>query len=136
MPFSSNSGKQFIASLNLKADKVLDVGAGSGTYRELLNFGTHWTALEIWEPYVHQYKLAQKYDEVILADARSFEFANKYDLCILGDVLEHMTEDEAKTVLSRARKACQTVIVSIPLGHYPQGEYEGNPYEEIGRAHV
>jgi len=133
MPFSSSSGKDFIRSLNLKAKTILDVGAGSGTYRDLLpNLGEHWTALEIFAPYVTKFGLTSKYDEVIVDDIRTFEFLKDYDLCFLGDILEHMTEDQAVSVLSKARQHCKTVIVSIPLGHYPQEEYDGNPHE----AHI
>lgn len=133
MPFSSSSGKNFIKSLNLKAETVLDVGAGSGTYRDLFpNLGIHWTALEIWQPYALKYNLMSKYDELIIDDVRTFEFVDNYDLCFLGDVLEHMTVEEAKAVFAKIRKHCKTVVVSIPLGHYPQEEFEGNPYE----AHV
>ena len=131
MPFSSNSGKQFIKSLNLKANTVLDIGAGSGTYRNLLpNIGKHWTAVEVWEPYVTQYNLNDKYDRVIIQDAREFEFDQRYDLCFAGDVLEHMTEQESKELLAKLRANCDTVVVSIPIGYYPQDAYNGNPYEK------
>lgn len=133
MPFSSPSGKDFIRSLNIKGKTVLDVGAGSGTYRELFpDMGEHWTALEIWGPYVTKYELPSKYNEVIVDDIRTFEFLKSYDICILGDILEHMTEDEAKAVLAKVKQHCATIIVSIPLGHYPQEAYDGNPHE----AHV
>jgi glycosyltransferase involved in cell wall biosynthesis len=129
MPFSSNSGKDFIKSLNLQAKTILDVGAGSGTYKDLLNLKGKWTALEIWEPYVDKYSLREKYDEVIVGDVRSLDF-QKYDVCFLGDVLEHMTVEEAVSVVNKAKQNCTTVIISIPLGHYPQDEYDGNPYEK------
>jgi len=103
MPYSSASGKDFIRSLNLKATTILDVGAGSGTYRELLpNLGKHWTALEIWAPYVTKFGLTSKYDEVIVDDIRTFEFLNDYVLFYLCDILYHMSEDEAKDFLSKA----------------------------------
>jgi tetratricopeptide (TPR) repeat protein len=133
MPFSSASGKDFIRSLNLKVKTVLDVGAGSGTYKDLFpDLGKEWTAVEVWAPYVEKYNLAAKYDNVIVDDIRRLDFSEQYDLCILGDVLEHMTAEEAKDVFAKLKKCCATVIISIPLGHYPQGEFDGNPYE----AHV
>lgn len=128
MPFSSDSGKNFIKSLNLKPRSILDVGAGSGTYRPLFE-ADKWTAVEIWEPYVDKYSLRDKYDEVIVEDVRNLSW-QAHDLCILGDVLEHMDVHEAQDVVAKAREHCSTVLISIPLGHYPQGEYDGNPYEE------
>ncbi len=133
MPVSSNAGKAFIQSLNLKGERILDIGAGSGTYRKLFpNLGTHWTAVEIWEPYVETYGLNSLYDEVVVSDARTLVFSDRYDVAFVGDVLEHMTTQEAADLLDRLRAVCSTVVVSVPIGHCPQGECEGNPHE----AHV
>ena len=83
MPFSSNSGKDFIKSLGLKADNVLDIGAGSGTYRNLFpDLGKHWTAVEIWGPYVEKYGLKDLYDSVIVGDARTVNYDN-YDVAFV-----------------------------------------------------
>lgn len=130
MPFSSDAGKQYIQSLNLTGTRILDVGAGSGTYRKLFpNLGKHWTAVEIWEPYIQEYKLRDLYDEVIVGDARQLEY-KEYDIAFVGDVLEHMERQEAEDLLFKLRQKCRTVVVSIPIGFYPQDEYNGNPYEK------
>ena len=131
MPFSSQSGKSYISALNLQAKTVLDIGAGSGTYRKLFpNLGTHWTAVEVWDAYVEKYSLGSLYDEVIVSDIRSLELNKEFDVCFVGDILEHMTAEEAAGVLKNLRAHCKTIVVSIPLGHYPQDEYDGNPYEK------
>ena len=130
MPFSSESGKQYIKDLNLTGEKILDVGAGCGTYRKLLpNLGTHWTAVEVWEPYIREYGLNSMYNEVIIEDVRKIDFA-KYDIAFVGDVLEHMTELEAINLVTKLKECARTIVVSIPLGYYPQDEYAGNPYEK------
>jgi predicted TPR repeat methyltransferase len=133
MPFSSGKGKAAAIKLlrGLKVKSVLDVGAGSGTYRKLANMndllpGARWTALEIWEPYIAQFDLKSLYDEVIIGDVRTYE-NTKYDLVICGDVLEHMTKEEAFAVLDRFSSSYR--FVSVPTIHTPQGEYEGNPHE-------
>jgi tetratricopeptide (TPR) repeat protein len=41
-----------------------------------------------------------------------------------------MEVEEAQDLFQRLRVSCETVIISIPLGHYPQGEYDGNPHEK------
>lgn len=130
MPFSSESGKQFIKLLNLSGKTIIDIGAGSGTYRKLFpDLGKHWTAVEVWESYIEKYKLKELYDSVICQDARHIEYG-QYDIAFVGDVLEHMTSEEAQTLLNKLKKTCGTVVVSIPIGYYPQDEYEGNPYEK------
>ena len=151
MPYSSDSGKKFVdrALLRLQThlgDKffnhktVLDIGAGSGTYSKL--YGTSllarprfkWTAVEIWEPYVEKFALREKYDTVEITDALSFFKKNTefFDIVFVGDVAEHMTKKQAQELVMMAQQVSHIVIMSIPIIHYPQDEFEGNPYE----AHV
>jgi len=130
MPFSSASGKDYIKSLRLAGKRIVDIGAGSGTYKKLFpELSSHWTAVEIWQPYIEKYGLHDLYDEVICADARTIDYTN-FDMAFVGDVLEHMTSDDAKALLTNLKSSCRTVIVSIPLGYYPQDEYDNNPYEK------
>jgi ubiquinone/menaquinone biosynthesis C-methylase UbiE len=139
MPTSSKEGKKEIvdwcrelANINF----ILDIGAGKGTYVNLLKKRklfreTHWTGIEAWTPYVTQYKLDELYNTLIDSDVRKVNFDNLYfDLIFMGDVLEHMTKDEAillVTVLSKISKYC---VISIPIVHYPQDEIFNNPFEK------
>ena len=131
MPQSSASGKAYIADLikRINPQRVFDVGAGAGHYGQYKQAGQHWTAIEIWQPNIAQFALEQKYDAVVCADARAFAF-KRCDLIIFGDVLEHMPAADAQNLLATARALSKYVIVSIPIGHYPQGPYNGNPSEE------
>jgi glycosyltransferase involved in cell wall biosynthesis len=136
MPFSSESGKAAIKRLmqRIKPITGLDIGCGSGTYAKLFP-DTLWHGVEIWEPYFEQYNLKELYYlGCENTDVRTWErCANEYyHVAIAGDVLEHMTAEEAKALLAKLQTCATYVIVSIPIGHYPQGEYEGNPHE----AHV
>jgi len=132
MPTSSPNGKAHIRRIvgALKRDRMLDIGCGEGTYAKMFPEG-NWTGVEVWEPYVEAYGLRSLYSTLIVADARSHEFSpdEHFDVAFAGDVLEHMTEDEAKGLLGRLRLVADTVIASIPIGHYPQGEWGGNPHE-------
>lgn len=119
---------------------MLDIGAGSGTYSDLYS-ANHlkrpkfkWDAVEIWEPYVDKFKLHDKYDNVYQMDALSYlkTATTKYDVVFMGDVIEHMTKEEAVLMVELAQNMASLIIISVPIIHYPQGEYEGNPYE----AHV
>jgi len=40
-----------------------------------------------------------------------------------------MTREEARDLMAKLRGCARTVIVSIPIGLYPQDEFEGNPFE-------
>ncbi|MDW3206541.1 MAG: class I SAM-dependent methyltransferase [Alphaproteobacteria bacterium] len=118
--------------------RVLDIGAGSGTYSNLLRAhmpGSEWHAVEIWEPYVTEYDLASKYDHVHCVDARLCDpgkLASQFDLVFCGDVLEHMEKEDAQKLIDRLLSVSKLILISIPIVHYPQGEEHGNPYE----AHV
>lgn len=133
MPFSSNDGKQYIRNIlsRVRRDKILDVGVGSGTYAKMLP-DSQFTGIEIWEPYVERFNLKALYKDLIIEDARKVDYSalGHFDVAIAGDVLEHMTEDEAKALVDNLKKICDTLIISIPIGHYPQGESEGNPHEQ------
>jgi len=133
MPYSSESGKPEIKWIisKLKPKKMLDVGCGSGTYAKL-SPDAEWTGVEIWEPYVDKFDLKNLYKTLIIEDARKWLPTDFYDVAIAGDVLEHMTPEEAADLMKRLRACAKAVVISIPIGKYPQDEYDGNPYE----AHV
>ncbi len=135
MPMSSAEGKDWtrdrILGLSPEPITVLDIGPGVGTYAKLLAGPglSHITGVEIWEPYVHTYRLHQYYDEIILGDAREVDFP-EVDVVVMGDVAEHMTEPEALDLWERATAAARLAIyLSIPIIHYPQGSIEDNPHE-------
>lgn len=113
---------------------VLDVGAGAGNWLDHLRdagFVGQVHAVEVWQPYITQFRLAERYDRVWNADARALGKARFawYDVVIFGDILEHMTKEEAVAVWQRASMAPHAAI-AIPIVHYPQGHLSGNPFEE------
>jgi hypothetical protein len=147
MPTSDRQGKFVAKALINQANptNIWDIGPGEGTYYHLIeddgpnnewysgNFH-HWTAVEIWQPYVDKYDLRSMYDNLVVADVRDVDFSEvgtflKEDLIIFGDVLEHMPEDDARRVILRAKKSFRWILVSLPIVHAPQGEVNGNPYE-------
>ena len=142
MPFSSDSGKAYTKKLLqkiIKYDpkpegyKVLDVGIGSGTYSNLYRslIPGEWSGIEIWAPYVEKYNLKEKYDILFRDDVRRMSFRT-YDIAFLGDVVEHMTKEEAVSTVTNLLEHITYVFISIPIVHYPQGEFDSNPYE----AHI
>jgi cyclopropane fatty-acyl-phospholipid synthase-like methyltransferase len=118
-----------LQTLNLKS--MLDVGAGSGTYGHV--FAQHLPdverfAVEAWEPCISEFVLKDVYTEVFNHDIRDHEFFN-YDIVIFGDVLEHMTKEEALAVWDKVSKQAKYALIAIPIIHYPQGALYGNPFE-------
>jgi hypothetical protein len=115
------------------ANSVLDVGAGSGTWAHALRAaGYNGTihAVEVWAPYVREFRLSELYGLVHRGDVRNLHKNtwSAYDVAIFGDVLEHMTKDEAVAVWNAAGR-CAHAAIAIPIVHYHQGALAGNPYE-------
>jgi hypothetical protein len=113
---------------------ILDVGAGEGTYRDLISPplpGVTWIGVEVWAPYIEQFHLRERYDRLICCDIRGLDPATLPDLdvTIFGDILEHMTKVEAQALVQRYLGKSRFIVISLPIGHYPQDEVNANPFE-------
>ncbi|MCC6944125.1 MAG: glycosyltransferase [Thermomicrobiales bacterium] len=133
MPSSEPENRPYVLELirRIGPETVLDVGPGQGTYGKLIRgAGIRCTidAIEIWAPYVRQYRLDAIYDNISICDVRLWGDFD-YDLVILGDVLEHLDLDDAVEVWNRISGRARNAIVSLPIVNYPQGEVLGNPFE-------
>lgn len=116
----------------IKPETVVDVGAGCGTYAKLMrdHHKAHWTAIEAWGPYVTQFGLADLYDSVIVADVRVvIPEVFDADLVILGDVVEHLHRKEAIQLIEEIKCYAKHIIVSIPIGDWPQDDVGGVWFE-------
>lgn len=137
MPTSLINGKAWTARVfnsivyYTGVKRVLDIGPGMGTYTYLRGDDQHWVCIEAWGDYVNKYSLEEKYDKVIVADVRYINFAKigKFDVCLLGDVLEHMSKDDAIEVIENVLMSCRVAIVSMPIVNFPQGAVDGNFFE-------
>lgn len=118
--------------IELAPRTVLDVGAGQGTYLNLIKDGLGSNvlvnAVEVWQPYIDQFNLVNRYDRLFAMDVREMKDFT-YDLVILGDVLEHMSESDAVTLWEKISKQAKYAMISIPIIHYHQDAINGNPYE-------
>ena len=133
MAFSYEWGKdkvrEYLISKFKSNAKILDVGAGCGTYWNLLhNDFKYIDAVEIFKKNIINYNLKHKYHRVYNTDIRCFNF-NNYDVIIFGDILEHLTVEEARKVLDYAIKHCKELIVAVPY-ELEQDEVDGNIYEK------
>ncbi|QRN99064.1 hypothetical protein JRI60_08605 [Archangium violaceum] len=137
MAKSSPKGKQWTFRLYAElvkqgfVERVVDIGPGHGTYSGIQVEGQFWTAVEVWGPYVREFELSQRYDRVIVADARWVDWSllGGFDLALCGDVMEHMEKQQAVELADRLLRHGRFVIISIPIEPYPQDEVNGNPFE-------
>jgi cyclopropane fatty-acyl-phospholipid synthase-like methyltransferase len=135
MPESQQSkiGTDMIASkiLNNPNNIVLDVGAGEGKWGKLLKGKVAKIhGIEVWEKYIIKYKLQNFYDELFKVNMKDFVFNAKYNVAILGDVLEHLPRDEAEDFLTKLKENVDRIYLTIPITICIQdGNAIGNPFE-------
>lgn len=132
MPGSNPENRQWVLQKvkEINPETIADVGAGAGTYSHLIkpHLNVHMTAIEIFEENITKFSLANLYENVLHKDVREVD-SLKYDLVIFGDVLEHMTKEEALAVWAMAKRDARYAIINIPIVHYEQGPIDGNHHE-------
>ena len=137
---------------------ALDIGVGEGAYLNCLKhkyqaggdkyktLKQNWeidagplsehrlTGVEVWEPYIDKFDLRSKYDTILNEDVRKLDYnrLGPFDVAVAGDVLEHMTKEDAVQVVEQILRISTYLFISIPIIHYPQEPVHGNPYE----AHI
>jgi predicted TPR repeat methyltransferase len=142
MPGSIRENDDFVVKFvqDKGIDSVLDVGAGKGTYYNLLaTYVAVIDGIEIWKPYVDQFDLVNKYDILYVGDARKVltHIADKtYDFIVFGDILEHMSKEDSLTLWQESARVARWGLISVPIVHYPQGAEFGNPYEVHVQDHL
>ncbi len=108
------------------AKKILDVGPGHGKYGVLLReyAGAEVVdAVEMWAPYVVDYRLDGIYDNVYIGDAlemteepldcgRIFPSLNDYDLVLSVSSIEHMPKEPA---IEWLRRISGQVLIVTPM---------------------
>jgi hypothetical protein len=118
--------------LSVNPSFILDVGAGSGTYADALHasgYSNTIDAVEVWGNSIQKYHLKKKYRHVFNDDIRNFKNFD-YDVVIFGDILEHMSKEDAIEVWEKTAAQADYALIAIPIIHYHQGEIDGNPYEQ------
>jgi predicted TPR repeat methyltransferase len=136
MGFSAKQGKkeivQWVDNDKDSISSILDIGPGQGTYFNLLSPMKQflWEGIEAWKPYIEKFQLEKKYNKIYNEDARNFNWDEKfYDLIIAGDILEHMSKEDAVILVENCLNHSKQLIISIPIVYMPQGELENNPFE-------
>lgn len=140
MPRSSPEGKEqikeWVESLQPTHYKIVDVATGQGTYKNLFDNlpnlkKCQWHGIEIWPRWIKKFALKEKYDFLFEQDVRTFNYSKygPYDIAFVGDVLEHMTKDEAISLVNTLKENVNHIFISIPIVYMPQGADGGNPYE-------
>lgn len=126
--FYKDQVKEYLKERYTENCTILDVGAGCGTYYNLLHdYYKYIDAVEVFKPNIDNYKLVEKYREVYNVNICDFKYS-KYDIIIFGDIIEHLKVKDAQKVLKYAYNMCDEMIVAVPY-LCEQGIAEDNIYE-------
>lgn len=141
MPSSNKEGKaiikDWIGEFSSDVNTVVDLGVGEGQYhwrfcrKSSILKHAKWIGIEVWKPYIELYNLKNVYDHIEQEDIRLVDYQKfgNIDLVFAGDVLEHMTKEDAVQLMTKLLANSKRIIISIPIVHYPQDEVNGNPFE-------
>ena len=105
----------------------LDVGACDGKYGKLLNDYLTIDGVEIYAPNIIKHRLADIYRHIYNEDIRNLPYEH-YDLIIFGDILEHMSVEDAQKVIEYAFPRCENFLIAVPYQWVNRSHY-GNPWE-------
>lgn len=143
MPYSNTTFDGYVLKLLdlLQPATVLDIGAGAGKYGKMVrDWGKSkllerpWvTGVEADDSYISRFELAKLYDTLIVDDANTLIHRPKmrFDLVILGDVIEHMRKSRALDLLNFLVYRSGYIVVVTP-DKFQQDDWEGHALE----AHI
>jgi hypothetical protein len=132
--------------MRIRPSSILDVGLGNGKIgfiaRDLLDVmlgerfrREEWQVkidgIEVFPDYIQEHQRAI-YDSIFIGDAlQIIDDLGKYDLIVLGDVVEHFEKAAAWEFLDKcANHSTRYMMICIPLGDkWTQPDIYGNEYE-------
>lgn len=145
MPFSLRDNNDDVRDyvIDNEIETFLDVGPGFGTYARILQDlipRENRYAVEVFAPYVGTYGLMRLYERVWINDIREVAIRgdlipDQFDLIIFGDVLEHMSREDALYVWKWASEHSKHGLISVPTIHWPQAGND-NPNEAHVQEHM
>ena len=94
---------------------ALDVGCGQGVYGMLLRGWFIMDGMDIYPP--HNNELTQfLYRNMTTADIRNYEY-DYYNLVVMGDVIEHLSVEDAQKVIAYAKDHCDMLVIAVPYNY-------------------
>ncbi len=116
--------------------RILDVGCGeteTSPLRMIAPRVKYIVGVDLFDPYLEKNREKKVYNEYIKMNAmdidKHFE-ENSFDVVIATDLLEHLSKEDGKLFIEKAKKiAYKKLILFTPNGYINQDEYHGNEYQ-------
>lgn len=126
---------KIVQKLREKEGSVLDVGCGTGALFASLRLKRSITVgVDIFQPDLIKATRYGAYSDLVIADVRFLPFKRKsFENVLCSEVIEHLPKEEGhKLVTSLETIAKRFVVLTTPVGFYPQKASPDNPYQ----AHI
>lgn len=143
MPYSSTLFDKTIKNIvrQLKPKSCLDIGAGAGKYGLIIKDiikdtkDTKIIGVEVEKDYISKFNLKKIYNEIRCCNASNFinkkSIEEKYDLVIMGDVVEHMKKSDGVDLINFLIYRSKYILILYPK-KYLQNSIDGYEHE----AHI
>jgi cyclopropane fatty-acyl-phospholipid synthase-like methyltransferase len=119
--------------VDIKPDRVMDVGPGWGKYGLVCREYLDVAAVHAIEVRAGRNRIQDAiYDWVYTGDVRDYraiQFWRRWDLVLMIDVIEHMPMDDGHRLINRITSAGAAVLVATPKQWIEQHD-DRNPHEE------
>lgn len=112
--------------------RILDVGPGRGKYsillKEYVSGIEYIDAVEMWRPYIKDFRLRDLYDVVLDQDVTqlSQNVLDDYDIVLMVDILEHLSKRQGGELLKRIPGR---VVICTPEKFFQNPEHKEIPPE-------
>ena len=127
---------RFILPQNMDGLRVLDCACGRGAWgffiRSQLKGSAYLEGFDLFSPYIERLRELKLYNYVYRMDIREVRsLAQKFDVILAMDVLEHLEKYEAMKVMRDLEDMTKIVlIISLPIGAQKQDVgHDGNLYQ-------
>jgi hypothetical protein len=132
MPYSSSTFDDFIGRMLsiITPRRVLDIGCGAGKYSDIVRESCPEAVLVGYEAessYIERFSLVSRYDELRcrpILDLLDEGVRERWDICIFGDVLEHLRKSVACDILHFLLYRSRVILAIVPI-EYLQDDHDG-----------
>ncbi len=115
--------------------KIIDIGAGAGKMWDLLHDSfPNMDCIEVWTPFVDKFLTNKKYNKIFNVNCMDFNDYDKYNVAIIGDMLEHLVVEDAQKLISMIPQYC-VIVVPYALTLSQKHENPHNFHEQDDLTH-